>query len=116
MLRLACLLLASAVLILPCCGCGQGEAQLRNDLKQVGLGYHNFHDANQQGPANWEEFLEFAKNSNEPLESYQRVRDAGYEVTWGVKFSELSGGLSNAVMAKPPGPGPTLMFDGSVRD
>jgi hypothetical protein len=115
MVRLAYLLLL-AVTLFPASGCGAGDMQLRNDLKQVGLEYHNYHDSHQQGPPNWEEFIAFAQGMGAPLDSFQRVRDAGYEFVWGAKFSEMSGGLSNTVMAKPPGPGPKLMFDGSVQD
>ncbi len=105
--------LAAAMGICP--GCGSQEAVLVNDLKQVGVGYHNFHDANRQGPAGWDEFMEFARGTNEPVEAYERVRAAGYELKWGVKFQDVTEGLGNSVLAQRPGGGPTLMMDGSVR-
>jgi hypothetical protein len=99
-----------------CAGCGlnagANQAKQRNDLKQLGLAYHNFHDAKQNGPASWDELIAFDK---EAAPAITRVRDAGYTVTWDLKFSQVTGGLSNTVLAKPPGAGPTLMADGSVQ-
>jgi len=92
-------------------GCGSGEARLLNDLKVVGLDYHNYHDANRVGPANWDELM---KNSRD-REAVQRVRDAGYQVKWGVKFTEVTEGLANTVLAEKPGGGPKVMMDGSVQ-
>jgi hypothetical protein len=49
------------------------------------------------------------------VESFQRVRDAGYEVKWDMEFKNITEGFSTTPMATRPGGGPTLMFDGSVQ-
>jgi hypothetical protein len=95
-------------------GCGNSEAVLINDLKQVGLAYHNYHDANQKGPANWEELIKFEQETGGDGASIQRVRAAGYQMKWDAKFSELPEGLANTAMAEKAGGGPTLMMDGGV--
>jgi hypothetical protein len=91
-------------------GCDNSELKLMNDLKVVGLDYHNFHDANRKGPANWEELQ---KASMDP-QAVQRVKDAGYQVKWGVEFGKVSEGLSNTVLAEKPGGKYKLMMDGAV--
>ena len=42
------------VLMLPLCGCGggAGSAQTANDLRQIGLAYHNFNEQHGRGPVN----------------------------------------------------------------
>lgn len=96
-------------------GCGGGQARLINDLKQTGLAYHQYHDQHQQGPANWDELIAFEKASSGDPIGLVRARDAGYQMKWSVRFSEVAEGLSNTVLAENPGGGPTLMMDGSVR-
>jgi len=106
------------VALIACQGCTGSEAakeiKLRNDLKTLGLAYISYHDENQKGPASWEELIAYATKANLFPVAIQRVRDAGYEVTWNVKLSDVQGGTSNTVLAKPPGEGPKLMMDGSV--
>jgi hypothetical protein len=97
-------------------GCGaSNQAKFMNDLKQTGLAYQNHHDAHQQGPASWDELIATDKSTGGDGQAIARVRDAGYQMKWGVKFSEVSEGLSNAVMAEKPGGGPRIMMDGSVQ-
>jgi len=91
-------------------GCDNSQARLMNDLKVVGLDYHNFHDANRKGPASWDELQ---KNSMDP-QAVQRVKEAGYQVKWDVEFGKVSEGLSNTVLAEKPGGRFKLMMDGAV--
>lgn len=114
MLRLAamcCLLLALA----STGGCGAGKARLAHDLRTLGIVYHIYHDEHKQGPPGWDELIKLAEDTNNSPESIRRVKDAGYQITWGAKFDELKDGTARTVMAKPPGDGPTLMMDGSVK-
>jgi hypothetical protein len=95
-------------------GCGNSQAVLLNDVKQTGLAYHNYHDKHQQGPSSWNELIAFDKTTGGDGESIARVRDAGYEMKWNVKFSEVTEGMANTVLAERPGGGPKLMMDGSA--
>ena len=64
--------------ILACCtGCGGGQAQLMNDLKQTGMAYHMHHDAHERGPANWEELIATAEQSGTNADGIRRVQAAG---------------------------------------
>ena len=113
--KLLVLSLSAALLLQFGCG-GASDAKLRNDLKQTGLAFHNYHDNNKKGPASWEEFLADAQKSDPTAAaSIQRVRDAGYEMKWNVKLSEVQGGMANTVLAEKPGGGPKIMMDGGVR-
>lgn len=111
MLRIATAFCLGAML-LALAGCETGQGQLVNDLKQTGLAYHSYHDQHQQGPPGWDELIAASGGDGQ---SIARVRDAGYQMKWNVKFSEVKEGLSNTAMASNPGGGPTLMMDGSVR-
>ena len=113
MLRIALSSCLSALLI-SVAGCGSSQSTLLNDLRQAGMAYHNYHDAHQQGPPGWDEFIAFDKSSGGDGQSIARVRDAGYEMKWNVKFSEVTEGMANTVLAERPGGGPVLMMDGSA--
>lgn len=110
-----CLVVGLCIALLFQAGCGASSARLKNDLKMTGMAYHSYHDAHQQGPPNWDELIAFAKTANLGPEAIQRVRDAKYELKWGVKFKDLKEGTSNTVMGEAPGGGPKIMMDGSVR-
>ena len=97
-------------------GCGAaGQAKHLNDLRQTGLAYHNHHDLHQKGPANWDELIATDKGTGGDGAAIARVRDAGYQMQWDAKFSELTAGMSETVMASHPNGGAQLMMDGSVR-
>jgi hypothetical protein len=106
----------SCLALLVCSGCGgANQAKLRNDLKATGLAYHGFQEDNKKAPSNWDELIAYAEKANLFPDGIKRVRDAGYTMTWDVKLSELKEPASSTVLAKPPGTGPTLMMDGSVK-
>lgn len=90
------------------------ESMTANDLKVLSMLYLDYHDAKRQGPAGWNEVLDYCQQTNMPTAPIERLRDAGYEVQWGVRFADLKDGMSNTVLAEKSG-GPTLMFDGVVR-
>jgi hypothetical protein len=104
-------------------GCGAVEEarnaakrqQMSNNLKQLGLAYHNCHDTLQRGPNGWQEAQEFGMDAK----ARQEIEDAGYTVHWGYKIQDIIEGTSNTVLAYPPNAategGQVLMFDASAR-
>jgi len=90
------------------------RSQKMNQLKEVGLAYHDFHDANKRGPNNWDELESVAKGSP----AIQLIRKSGYEVFFGVSMKDVTIGTSNCIMAHNPADvatgGEVLMMDGSV--
>jgi hypothetical protein len=113
MFRTAIMGCLGAMLVL-LAGCGASQARLLNDLKQTGLAYHNYHDVNQQGPSGWDELINFDKGIGGDGQAITRVRDAGYQLKWNARFSQV-GSLAETVLAENPSGGPKLMMDGSVR-
>ena len=89
-----------------------------NDLKQLGLAYHNFIDANKKGPANSAEWL--SKAGPEDAALIQQTGPGGkYTMFWGVQISKLPQGSNNTVLGHestvPSQGGLVLMCDASVR-
>lgn len=91
------------------------RSQKMEQLKRVGVEYHNFHDANKRGPNNWDELESFSKGTSPVV---KLIRQAGYELYSGVTFKDVSIGTSNCIMAHNPADvatgGEVLMMDGSV--
>lgn len=83
-------------------------------LGSVGRMYHDYHDVHAVGPANWDELATMAAGDQAKLDAIQTVKDKGYNLKWGVKFSQLTEGASNTVMGESPQGGPKLMFDGTI--
>lgn len=116
--RLLCVLLVVNSLL----GCGAVEKareaakrqQMMNNLKMLGLAYHQCHDANKRGPLNWQE----AEQNGLPAEISQLLQGAGYTVHWGITMADAAGGTSLFVLAYPgdasTAGGPILMLDGAV--
>ena len=96
------------------------EEQAKKDplvqaLGEVGRMYHNYHDVHAVGPASWEELSTMAGDDQAKLDAIQTVKDKGYDLKWGVKLRDVTGGLSNTVLGESPQGGPKLMFDQSIQ-
>ena len=88
-------------------------------LKALGLAWHNYHDAYNVGPPNWNEFIAFTGQSGGDVQALTRLHDGGYVVAWSYRFRDVIIGASNFVMAFHPraqqAGGLVAMLDGSVR-
>ncbi len=114
MVRLAnCVLLVAT--LFGCAGCGGSDLRMRNDLKQVGLTFHTYHDQKKKGPASWDDFIAFAKSVGQSADSVERVKAAGYEVKWNVDLNKLDKPISESILAEKPGSDLKLYCDGSVQ-
>ena len=88
--------------------------QTRDQLKVLGIAYHNHHDAQNRGPADWDEAI---ASASDPA-AVQALRDKGYQVAWGLRLRDVTVGTSNFVLAYKPedlnAGGYVLMMDGAV--
>lgn len=94
------------------------QAQYRNDLKVLGLTFHNYIDSMGKAPANWQELIEFADPTEQ--QTLRDLQNKNTTVVWGVTFNQVVNGTSNTALAYNPAVagmgGAVLMFDASVRD
>jgi hypothetical protein len=93
-----------------------------NDLKQLGLTYHQFHDAQGKGPANSDEFAQWAStNMPERVALIQQTGPGGkYVLFYGQRIpADFPSGTSNTVLGHeaqvPASGGIVLMADTSTR-
>lgn len=87
-----------------------------NDLKQIGLAYHNYVDTNTRAPAKADDLAGDLENSKKLLDHLKSKR---IEFFWGVRPVEMTEGTSNTVLAYekdvPTKGGFALYGDGTVR-
>jgi hypothetical protein len=90
------------------------KQQMANNLKQLGLAYHNFYDSNAKPPTGWSDVATFGV----PTDVQQQL--SAYTVHWGTDIRKVTTGTASFVLAYPPGAatagGQVLMLDGSVQN
>src|SRR5262249_57424762 len=96
---------------------GKQAAALRtNQLKQIGLAYHNHVSAANRPPAKADDLAPYLENDAKILAA---LKDGTYVVVWGANFREMTAGTSNTVLGyerdAPKAGGLVLMADGSVK-
>jgi hypothetical protein len=68
-----------------------------NDLKQIGLAFHNFVDTKNRGPKDADELAPFFENSKKLLDHLKTKR---IDFVFGVSLKDLEGtGVSNTIIA-----------------
>jgi hypothetical protein len=118
---------AALVLALLASGCGRvrqaaDRAKKSNDLKQLGLMYHSYLDANHKGPASADELMTMASDPGAKA-VVQMVKDGKYVLIWGTTIAEMqknpqgsTGTVLGYEAGAPTAGGLVLMGDASVRN
>jgi hypothetical protein len=94
-----------------------GDTQrFANDLKQIGLAYHNYNDSFGKAPTKAEDLGPFIENDKRLME----VLKEKVVFIYGVKITEMPAGTSNTVLAyqkdiEKSNFGVVLMGDGSIK-
>jgi hypothetical protein len=112
------LLSATALLLLGCGIRSAAQKQKRsNQLKQIGLAYHDYYDAFAKGPAGPEDLKNYLEGGND---AYQALAKGDFVVIWNVRIPEMIEGTGNTVLGYdkdvPAKGGLVLMGDASVRE
>lgn len=90
-----------------------GQGSVAKDLGLFYTVYMEHHDVHAKGPAGWDEMLTWTGDREAEAAAIGRLRDLGYQVTWGASLRDATQGSMNTVLAQSPG-NPTLMLDGTV--
>jgi hypothetical protein len=101
-------------------GCGiRGAAQKAkrsNDLKEIGIAYHNYIDGFGQAPTKVDDLKNYMEGGDQ---AYQALANGDYVVLWGVHVTAMPSGASNTVLGYekdvPTKGGLVLMGDAFVK-
>lgn len=110
------LLVAVAALCVACAGAAAKQKRM-NDLKQIGLAYHNFCDSNfGKAPTAPQDLINVDPTAAPAIALLQ---NGEVVFIWGVKIQDMKQGTANTILAYeagvPTNGGIVLMADGSVR-
>jgi hypothetical protein len=87
-----------------------------NDLKQIGLAYHNYNDANQKAPLKADDLGPYVENNKKLLDA---LKGGDYVFIYGVTPLQMTQGTSNTVLGyekdTPTKGGYALYGDASVK-
>jgi hypothetical protein len=107
---------AAFVLFAPAAGAAPGDARTTNDLKQIGLAYHNCIDATNKAPAKAEDLAPYFENDKRLL---GLLKNEDIVFFYNVTIAQMTAGTSNTVLAYvkdvPEKGGLVLMGDASVK-
>ena len=118
-----------ALFVLLTSGCGKlrdaaARTKKSNDLKQIGLLYHNYLDSHKgMAPANADDLAKMASGDPQVGQVVQAVKSGQFVILWGSTITEISkgpGGVSSTVLGYekdvPAAGGLVLMADASTRN
>ena len=118
-----CLAFVAACLFLAGCG-GGGSVAASNDLKTLGLMYHDYYDKFKKGPADADDLAKVLGATGSPDQekaALQKVKAGTYGFVWNVSLTQAigKGSPGDQVLAwesdAPTKGGQVLMVDASVR-
>jgi hypothetical protein len=98
-------------------GAARSDPAATNDLKQIGLAYHNYYDTFKKGPPNVEALRKFLEDSPGPV---QGLKDGRYVFIWNVNLKDYFGSTADTILAYhkdvPTQGGPVVYMTGETRD
>ncbi len=117
MKRLTLALAACCVLALVAGRTAAADPVTPNELKQIGIAYHNHIDATGKPPAKPDDLLKYLDNNQKLVDKMKEGGDIVF--VFGVGITDMKEGTSNTVLAYPKdvekNGGPVLYGDGSVK-